>query len=159
MQNIFLFFFSFYGSSQVRGWIGVAATGLHHSHHNTRSKSLLRLTLQLVAMLDPSPTEQVQGWNLHPHGHCVGFLTHWATMGTLYFSIFKTISILIKVQNFFWSFTSKFVFGYSGTTSVYCSVLDLVAVPIVLWSVGPLFVIQIFCIQNGCSVTHFQLSK
>ena len=37
---------------------------------------------QLVARPDPLPTEQGQGSNLHPHRHYVGFLTHWATMGT-----------------------------------------------------------------------------
>ena len=39
-------------------------------------------TPQLVAMWDPWPTEQGQVLNLHPHRHCVGSLTHWATMGT-----------------------------------------------------------------------------
>ena len=27
-----------YGGSQARGWIGAAAAGLHHSHHNTGSE-------------------------------------------------------------------------------------------------------------------------
>ena len=31
----------------------------------------------------PDPTEQGQGWNLHPHGH--SFLIHRAMMGTLIF--------------------------------------------------------------------------
>ena len=42
-HDFFLFFFllsrapAAYGSSQARGWIGAAASGLHHSHCNTGS--------------------------------------------------------------------------------------------------------------------------
>ena len=42
-----------YGSSQARGWIGAAATGLHHSHSNAGSELHLRPTPQLPATLDP----------------------------------------------------------------------------------------------------------
>ena len=58
----FLFFFLFllfratyvaYGSSQVRGQIGTAATGLHHSHSNTGSEPPPQSTQQLMAMPDP----------------------------------------------------------------------------------------------------------
>ena len=42
-----------YVSSWARGQIAAAATDLHHSHSNTRSKLHLQSTLQLVATLDP----------------------------------------------------------------------------------------------------------
>ena len=42
-----------YGGSQARGLIRATATGLHHSHSNTRSKPSLRLTPQLRAMPEP----------------------------------------------------------------------------------------------------------
>ena len=42
-----------YGSPRARGRIGAAATGLHHSHSNTRSEQCLWSTLQLTAMPDP----------------------------------------------------------------------------------------------------------
>ena len=72
----FLFFLLFfwggvtpvaYGSSQDRGPIEAVAASLHHSHSNTGSKPCLRPTPQLTATGDPSPTEQAQGSNLHPH--------------------------------------------------------------------------------------------
>ena len=44
---------SAYGSSQARGWIRAAATGLHHSHSKTRSKPCLQPIPQLTATLDP----------------------------------------------------------------------------------------------------------
>jgi len=53
-----------HGSSQVRGRIGAAVAGLHHSHSNSGSKPCLRSTTQLAAMLDPQHTEQSQGSNL-----------------------------------------------------------------------------------------------
>ena len=46
-----------YGSSQARGLIGATAAGLHHNHSNMRSEPRLRSTSQLMAMLDPRPTE------------------------------------------------------------------------------------------------------
>ena len=57
-----------YGDSQARGPIGAAATGLCHSHSHLRSKPCLQPTSQLMAMLDPQPSEQGQGSNLKPHG-------------------------------------------------------------------------------------------
>ena len=48
------------GISQARAQIGATAAGLHHSHSNVRSESHLQPTLQLMAMLDPRPTEQGQ---------------------------------------------------------------------------------------------------
>ena len=56
-----------YGCSQARGEIRVAAAGLHHSHSNSGSESHLQPMPQLMAMLDPEPTEQGQGSNLRPH--------------------------------------------------------------------------------------------
>ena len=50
-----------YGGSQARSQIGAAAAGLCHSHSNTGSELLLQLTPQLMAMLDPYPTEGGQG--------------------------------------------------------------------------------------------------
>ena len=73
--RLFLFFLfllfraipTVYRSSQTRGWIRAVATGLCHSHSNTRSKLCLWPIPQLMAMLDPQPTEWGQGSNLHPH--------------------------------------------------------------------------------------------
>ena len=59
IMHLCIFFFLFtaapaaYVSSWARGQIGAAATGLSHSHSNTRSELHLGLTLQLVAMPDP----------------------------------------------------------------------------------------------------------
>ena len=58
-----------YGGSKARGWIGAAAAGLHHSHSNAESKPRLWPTLQLMATLDPQPTEEGQGSNPRPHGY------------------------------------------------------------------------------------------
>ena len=41
-----------YGSSQARGRIGAAASGLHHRHSNTGSEPSLQTTVQLTEMLD-----------------------------------------------------------------------------------------------------------
>ena len=46
-------------------------------------------TPQLMAMPNPQPMYQGQGSNPHPHGHYVGFLTHWATVGTPSFCLFR----------------------------------------------------------------------
>ena len=55
----FFFFFFFlraalmaYGGFQARSGIGAVAAGLHHSHHNARSKLHLQPTPQLMATLD-----------------------------------------------------------------------------------------------------------
>ena len=50
-----------YGSSQARGLIGAVASGLRHSHSNSGSEPYLRPTPQLMATLDPYPTERGQG--------------------------------------------------------------------------------------------------
>ena len=60
-SNLFFFFYFIfllfravaYGGLQARGWIGVTAVGLHHSHSNTISEIRLRPTPQLMAKLDP----------------------------------------------------------------------------------------------------------
>ena len=41
------------GGSQARGLIGPVASGLYHSHSNTRSEPCQQPTPQLMAMLDP----------------------------------------------------------------------------------------------------------
>ena len=64
-----------HGGSQARGGIGAAAAGLRHSHSNVGSEPHPRPTPQLVAMLDPEPTEQDWGSNLSPHRPSVGFWT------------------------------------------------------------------------------------
>ena len=67
----FFFFFSFY----------------HHTYgiwklpsQGSNWELQLRPMLQLVAKLDPEPTEWGQGSNTHPHRDNVVFLTLWATM-------------------------------------------------------------------------------
>ena len=55
-------------SSQAQGGIRTTAAGLHHSHSNARSKPSLRPTPQLMATLDPLPTELSQGLNPQSHG-------------------------------------------------------------------------------------------
>ena len=71
----FILFFAFsraapaaHGGSQAWGPIGTAAAGLHHSHSNAGFELWLRPTLQLTAMVAPSPTEQGQGPNPQTHG-------------------------------------------------------------------------------------------
>ena len=87
VSNVFFPLFSFvffraamvaYRSSQARGRTGATAAGLRHSHSNTRSELHLRPTPQLMAALDPQPTEWCHGWNPYPHGSSwVG--NPWAT--------------------------------------------------------------------------------
>ena len=54
-KTFFFFFFAVwvapvaYGSSQARGLIGATATGLRHSHSNTRSEPRLQPIPQLMA--------------------------------------------------------------------------------------------------------------
>ena len=89
---LFLSFFFFkghttaYGSSQARGWMGIVAAGLHHSHsNNTRFKLCLQTTPQLMTMLYPQPTEQGQGSNPHPHGYQLGSsLLHYHCISKIY---------------------------------------------------------------------------
>ena len=74
-----------YRCSQSRGQIGELAASLPHNHINARFQLPPWPTPQLMATLNPQPTDQGHGSNLHPYGHYVGFLTHWATMGTPWF--------------------------------------------------------------------------
>ena len=73
-KNFFFFFFFFraapaaYGGSRARGPTRAVAAGLHQCHSNVGSEPHLWPTPQLMAMPDPSCTEQGQGSNLHPHG-------------------------------------------------------------------------------------------
>ena len=78
MLPYFLFFIFFraapsaYVSSQARGSVRAAATGLHHSHSNARFEPHLRPTTQLTPTPDLSPDlspEWGQGSILHPHGY------------------------------------------------------------------------------------------
>ena len=57
-----------YGGSQARDLIRATAAGPHHSHSNPRSESCLQPTPQLMATLDPIPTEWGQRSNPQPHG-------------------------------------------------------------------------------------------
>ena len=57
-----------HGGSQAKGSIGAVTASLCHSYSNGGSKPCLQPTLQLMATLDPQPTEQGQGLNPQPHG-------------------------------------------------------------------------------------------
>ena len=63
------------GGSHARGGVGATVACLHHSHSNTGSEPLLQPTPQLMATLDPLPTEQGRGLNLHPYGSWLDSLT------------------------------------------------------------------------------------
>ena len=63
-----------YGSSQVRGGIGDAATSLCNSHSNAGSKPCLWPTPQLMATADLLPTEWGEGLKPSPHGYQSGWL-------------------------------------------------------------------------------------
>ena len=71
-----------YASSQTRGQIGAAASGLYHSQRNVRSKPHLRPTPKLTALLDPLTywarprMDPASSWIL------VWVCYHWAMMGT-----------------------------------------------------------------------------
>ena len=86
---LFYFFFLFratpsaYGGSQARGQIGAVAASLHFfSQPQQRGIEALclRPTPQLMATLDPQPSEPGQGSNLLMDTNRIGFC--WATMGT-----------------------------------------------------------------------------
>ena len=78
-------------ASELQHQIGAVATGLHHSHNNMGSKLRLCPIPQLMATLDPRPTEQGQGSDPHPWGY---WLDHFlcATMGSLSRNIFMWTS-------------------------------------------------------------------
>ena len=84
-----------YGGSQARGLIRAAASGLCHSHSKAGSEPCLPPTPQLMAMPDPSSTEQGHWLNPCSSWMLVRFTNCWATMGT------PEVSILLK--SFFFS--------------------------------------------------------
>ena len=57
-----------YGNSQARGWNRATAASLCHSHSNTGSELHLWPIPQLMAALDPEPTEWGRRWNRCPCG-------------------------------------------------------------------------------------------
>ena len=77
-RSLFIFLFCFllfratpmaYGISQARVQIEAVVTGQHPSHSNVGSEPHLQPTPQVVASVDPRPTEGGQGSNPHPHGY------------------------------------------------------------------------------------------
>ena len=91
-----------YGNSWAKGQIGATPVGLHHGHSNTRSDLHLQPTQQLVAMLDPQPTERGQGSNPRLPWDNDSFLTHWAEpqqkLHNINFDIFLIQNFLSHVQ-------------------------------------------------------------
>ena len=105
------FFFPFqatYWSSQTRGQIGTAATGLHHSHSNAGFKPHLRTTHTASWGKTGSLTYWVrQGIEPESSWIPIGFLTCWATTGTPWIMLFlwalsflQIILILIIILSF-----------------------------------------------------------
>ena len=88
-----------YGGSQASGPIRAVATGLHHSHSNTRSEPCLWPTSQQMATPDPQPTEWGQGSNPRPHGCYSGSLTT-EPWWKLPYQIFKEEIISVLSRNF-----------------------------------------------------------
>ena len=91
-----------YAESQVRGQIGAAAAGLHHSHRNMRSELHLWPTPQLMAMPRSLAHWARPGILIsrlkcysppHVHMDAGQICFHWATMGTPEI-IFKSCIIL-----------------------------------------------------------------
>ena len=72
-----------YGVSQARGQIGAIATRLLHSHINIESELRLQPTPQLAHGNTGSLTHWARP-GIKPVSLCilVGFVNHWATMGT-----------------------------------------------------------------------------
>ena len=71
----YFLFFAFYVHThgickfQARAPIRATAASLRHSHSNLGSETRLWPTPQFMAMPNPQPSEQGQGWNMHPHGY------------------------------------------------------------------------------------------
>ena len=55
--------------SWARGGIQATAASPHHSHSNSESEPCLRPTSQLMATLNPRPTDRGQGSYQSPHGY------------------------------------------------------------------------------------------
>uniref|UniRef100_A0A8D1CH64 AAA+ ATPase domain-containing protein n=1 Tax=Sus scrofa TaxID=9823 RepID=A0A8D1CH64_PIG len=106
-MSFFFFFFVFffaiswaasaaYGDSQARGPIGAVATGLLQSHSNKGSEPRLQPTPQLMATLDPQPTEQVliESEQMRKEADDSGPLTeleHWKRMSAKFNYIIEQI--------------------------------------------------------------------
>ena len=77
------------GGFRATGLTGAAASGLHPSYSNARSRPCLQPTPQLMAKPDPGPTEQGQGLNLQPHGSYsdLFLLPHDGNSHTLFFKL------------------------------------------------------------------------
>ena len=80
-----------YGSSQARDQIGSAAASLHHSHTNTRSKPYLWVNAAACGNAGSLIHRARSGIKPESSGDYIGFLIHWATMGTPNFK-FKSSS-------------------------------------------------------------------
>ena len=91
----YFFFWSFlravpgaYGSSQrAKGQIKAAAASLSHSRSNTKPKLPLWHTPQLEATPDPLTHWAMPGIKPTSSWILVGYLTHWATMGTVRYNL------------------------------------------------------------------------
>ena len=93
LRYFILFFFCLfrdasmaYGGSQARGWIVAIASGLHHSHGNTRSKLHLRPTPQQCWIFNPLSEARNWTWVLMDTSQ-IHF--HWAAVGLPYSDILK----------------------------------------------------------------------
>ena len=72
-----------YGGSQARGWIGAAAAGLRHSHSNVGSEPRLQHTYTTAHGKARFFTHWVRpGIEPETSWFLLGFINHWATMGT-----------------------------------------------------------------------------
>jgi len=65
-----------FGNSWVWGHIIAAASGLRHSHDNTRSEQHLQPATQLASRLDINPLSKARDQMIWRHGDNVEFLTH-----------------------------------------------------------------------------------
>ena len=89
-----------YGSFQARGQLGAVAAGLYHSHskHGIQATSATHTIAQrnsgsLTHLARPG-TKPASSWIL------VGFINHWATMGTPIFFFFNIILLLHQTLQF-----------------------------------------------------------
>uniref|UniRef100_A0A8D0YJL2 Transmembrane 7 superfamily member 3 n=1 Tax=Sus scrofa TaxID=9823 RepID=A0A8D0YJL2_PIG len=95
-----------YGGSQARGRTRATAAGLHHSHSSLGSKRSLQPTPQLMAMVDPQPTERGQGSNLHLRGSLGRVSTK------VFFTLFALLGLFICFFGHrFWK-TELFFIGF-----------------------------------------------
>ena len=96
--SIYFFFFRVmpgeYGGSQA--WMGATAAGPRHSHSIVGSELHLRSIPQLMAMLDPQPTEWGQGSNPSLHGYFISAAIWW-----------ELTSIYLKLMFILWHWSIK----------------------------------------------------